>query len=155
MPSVTGNVKVVPSLPQFGDTYDGQKMRALVQLLEGLNLNFFIENLPIPSLVPDATASVKGILKLSGRFAGTADSPALANSGVTPGAYGSNTEVATFTVGADGTISLAGNAAIDFSQHEEVYYQATDPVVTWPAINFKEGYFPGHPTIPAMVVFKP
>ncbi len=155
MPNVQGNIKLIPSLPQFGDTYDGQKMRALVQLIEGLNLNFIIDNLPIPALLPDATATTKGVLKLSGRLAGTADSPALAATGVTAGSYGDSANVAAFSVNSDGTQTFAGDVPIDFSQHEEVYYQATDPVVTWPAINFKEGYFPGHPTIPAMVVFKP
>ncbi len=37
----------------------------------------------------------------------------------------------------------------------EVYYQDTDPVVTQPSINFKRGFFPVHPDIPTLLVFKP
>ncbi len=39
---------------------------------------------------------------------------------------------------------------------QEVFYQDIDPPgVTYPAINFAGGYFPAHPEIPVMKVFKP
>ncbi len=38
---------------------------------------------------------------------------------------------------------------------QEVFYQSTDPVVTYPAINFKAGFFPAHPDIPTLLVYKP
>ncbi len=38
---------------------------------------------------------------------------------------------------------------------QEVFYQDTDPLVTYPAINFKRGFFPAHPDIPTLLVFKP
>ncbi len=37
----------------------------------------------------------------------------------------------------------------------EVFVQETDPVVNWPALNFKLGQFPAYPEIATMLVFKP
>ncbi len=37
----------------------------------------------------------------------------------------------------------------------EVFYQDVDPIVEMPSINFKRGFFPAHPDIPTMLVFRP
>ena len=38
---------------------------------------------------------------------------------------------------------------------QEVFYQDTDPSVSYPAINFKEGVFPAYPDVPVMLVNVP
>jgi hypothetical protein len=52
------------------------------------------------SSAPDATESRKGILRLAGVLTGSADNPALAASGVSPGTY----QFVIITVGADGRV---------------------------------------------------
>ena len=47
-----------------------------------------------------------------GRLAGNYPNPTLANTAVTPGAYGDSTHVAAFTVSADGTVTAVANVAI-------------------------------------------
>lgn len=56
---------------------------------------------------PNATASTLGKIQLAGVLTGTATTPALSNTAVTPGSY-TNTNL---TVGADGRITVASNGS--------------------------------------------
>lgn len=60
-------------------------------------------------IVPDATGSAEGVVRLAGDLTGTASSPQLAASGVSAGSYGSETRVPTFSVDAKGRIIAAGD----------------------------------------------
>jgi hypothetical protein len=65
--------------------------------------------IPAPPAVPDATASVNGLVRLAGDLTGTAASPALATSGVTAGIYGTGAtrKVPRITVDAKGRVTSA------------------------------------------------
>lgn len=61
---------------------------------------------------PDSSASKKGKIKLAGHLAGTADIPQLADTAVTAGVYGDSSHYSTFTVDAQGRLTVASQVVI-------------------------------------------
>lgn len=84
---------------------------------------------PPPNLLvlPDATATQKGVLQLTGALTGTANIPQLSLTGVTPGVY----TLSTVTVAGDGRITNAASGSVTVGGRSQRIVTST-PVIVAP-----------------------